>query len=94
MAQSSNSVSNLDMCNANLNAEFELDEKLASAFRNEQEFSDQKLQRILGIRNLSLNDHGAKLQKQQLHAKAELERRQNDRSSAWKQQVELLELVK
>ena len=93
MAQA-NDVSNLEMCNASLNAEFEPDKDLARQFCNEQEFSDQTLQRILGIRNLSLHDHGAKLKKRQYHAKLELERRQKDRSSNWLQQVELLDLVK
>lgn len=57
-------------------------------FRNEQEFPDQKLQRMLVHTNLLLNGDGAKLKKQQFHAKLELDRRQKECSS-WKQQVEL-----
>ena len=91
MAQANGTVSNLDMCNASLNAEFEPDERLAKMYRNEQEYPDQKLQRWLGHTNLSLIDDGAKLKKQQFHAKLELERRQKERvrSSNWLQQVDL-----
>ena len=90
MAQANDIVSNLDMCNASLNAEFEPDERRARQFCNEQEFPDQKLLRILGYNHLSLNDFGAKLKKQQFHARLELDRRHKGRSSAWRQQVELL----
>ena len=88
-AQADDNVSILDMCNASLIAEFQPDERLATQFCNEQDFPDQILQRILGDTNLRLNDDGAKLKKQQFHAKLELERRKQERSSVWRQQVEV-----
>ena len=93
MAQADDNVSILDMYNASLNAEFEPDERLARQFCNEQEFPDQTLQLILGDTNLRRNEDGAKLKKQQFHAKLELERRKQERSNTWRQQVELLTCV-
>lgn len=88
MTQADSNPSALDLFNAHLNAEFPVDEKVQQQFRNEKEFPDTRLQTMLDRHIPTLPDQ-TKWQKQQMHAKQELARRRQQKSSAWKHEVRL-----